>query len=245
MNKIITLLLLLITALPAVYAGWVDENGEPSWLVYGNIMLDDGSTANGAAYTIRTYNFDAGGELLSVQTGIVGEIVPGYLYNSRNLIDTKGDTVLVEIKLGDKTATIVHSVSNSEEELHVIALGDIRLTSGGANAEEQEDTTGVHVSKVILTRGEYLSVGEVLGAGVKVDNMYDMDLKDVTVTVGVPDLGVYRRAGPFDLDSGDKELRQLYIEIPEWAKPGDYTIRIDISSDKVQRVLHRVFTVTE
>jgi len=242
--KILTTILVLLFAIPVACAGWVEENGEPSWLVYGQISLENGTAADNATYTIRTYNHDAGGELLSVQTGLVGEIIPGYMYNSRNLIDTEDDTIIVEISYGNQSATIVHSVTEREDELHVIALGNITLGIGEGE-EEKGERIGMHISRIRLTRGEYLSVGEVLGTGVRVSNIYDIDLEDVRVTVGVPDLGIMKRAGPFDLDSGDNELKNLYIEIPEWAEPGDYYIRIDISNDEIQRVIHRVFTVTE
>jgi uncharacterized membrane protein len=59
----------------------------------------------------------------------------------------------------------------------------------------------------------------------------------------VPDLGLVKRAGPFDLDDGKEELKELYLELPEWAEPGDYDIRITVSSKDIERTLHRVFTI--
>ena len=243
--KILLTILVLLVAAPAVLAGWVEDNGEPSWLVYGQVSLVDGSPADNATYTIRTYNHDSGGELLSVQTGAVGESVAGHIYNSRNLIDTARDTVIVEIVYGNESLTIVHTVTENENNLHVVNLGTIRLETGEIAEPEEKKTMGIDVTKVRLSRGEYLSVGELLGASVRVSNNYDIDLEDVRIAVGVPDLGVRKRAGPFDLDDDDDELRNLYIEIPEWAEPGDYYIRIEISNDDVQRVVHRVFTVVE
>ncbi|MBW2995592.1 hypothetical protein KY312_04525 [Candidatus Woesearchaeota archaeon] len=241
--KILLTFLMLLVAAPVVFAGWIDDNGEPSWLVHAQVFTRNGTYADGADYTIRTYNHDAGGELLSVQTGFVGEIIQDHLYNSRNLIDSAGDTVVVEIDYRDESITVVHVVTAAEEELHVINLGNITLGEDEDDEEEEEETTGVDVTKVRLTRGEYLSVGELLGTGVRIANNYDMDLEDVKLTVGVPELGVRKTAGPFDLDDGDEELKNLYIELPEWAKPGEYYIRIEISNEELHRVLHRSFEI--
>jgi hypothetical protein len=241
--KILISMLVLLIAVPVAFAGWIDDNGEPSWLVFGEVFLENGTAANNATYTIRTYNHDAGGEMLSSQSGIVGEVVENHIYNSRNLIDSAGDTVIVEVVYDNQSKTVVHTVTATEAQLHVIHLNDLKLKTGTDDEEEKVKTIGMDVTRILLTRGEYLSVGELLGTGIRVENNYDTDLEDVRVTVGVPDLGLVKRAGPFDLDDGDEVLKDLYIEIPEWAEPGEYYIRIDISNDEVKRVVHRVFTV--
>lgn len=243
MNMKTILMMMMIFAVPVVFADWIGDNGMPTHLVYGRIWLANGTSADGAQYTIKTYNHLNGGCLASVQTGTVGEVVEGMLYNSRNSVDTAGDTIIVTIVLNNQSITIVHSVTLLEEELHVINLGNVTLTAGRQDAEEKEKTTGVRVDQVRLTRGEYLSVGEVLGASIRVLNDRETELQDVSITVGVPDLGIVRTVGPFDLDDGDEQLKNVYLEIPEWAKPGDYTIRISISNRQVDRTVHRLFTV--
>ncbi|MBW3011788.1 hypothetical protein KY311_01250 [Candidatus Woesearchaeota archaeon] len=244
MKKILTIFgMLMLALMPLVSAGWIDDNGEPSYLVYGRIFTLDGAPANGATYKIRTYDHDNGGQLLSVQTGVVGAVLPGYLYESKNAVDSEGDTVVIEISLNGQTKTILKTVTAQQEELHVIGLGDVRLDVSGGEEELAKKAGSIHIDRFRLTRGEFLPVGEMLESAIAVSNLGEEDLEDVRITVGVPDLGIHMRAGPFDLDDNDDISKELFMEIPEWAQPGDYTIRIDVSNDQIQRVIHREFTV--
>ena len=132
-------------------------------------------------------------------------------------------------------------VGVSDGEYETTASYVLHVKGKGECAEKEP--IGIKISRVRLTRGEYLPVGEMLEGAVSV-NSFGKNQKNVRITFGVPELGIFRRAGPFDLDTDDRIMKQIEVEIPEWAQPGDYTIRIDVSNDNIQRVIHREFTVT-
>jgi len=132
-------------------------------------------------------------------------------------------------------------VGVSDGEYETTASYVLHVKGKGECAEKEP--IGIKISRVRLTRGEYLPVGEMLEGEVSVKS-FGKNQKNVRITFGVPELGIFRRAGPFDLDTDDRIMKQIEVEIPEWAQPGDYTIRIDVSNDNIQRVIHREFTVT-
>ena len=57
------------------------------------------------------------------------------------------------------------------------------------------------------------------------------------------ELGAYGSTRQYDLKIGKTDSKRLYIEIPEWAEPGDYEVRLTISSDEARRVKHRPITI--
>ena len=97
-------------------------------------------------------------------------------------------------------------------------------------------------SKLNLINGEVYSPGEFADVLVNFENKGNWDMEDVKVAVTIPELAVRRTAGPFDVGEGEEITRVMQIEIPFYAQPGEYDLRVVISTDgddKVHRIKHR------
>lgn len=68
-------------------------------------------------------------------------------------------------------------------------------------------------------------------------------LGDVKITAIVEDLNIRAVSGPFSLRKGDSASRFLYFGVPEDAKPGNYYIRVSVTSGKDSVVKYRIFEV--
>lgn len=55
----------------------------------------------------------------------------------------------------------------------------------------------------------------------------------------VPELAIYSRTRRFELEQGETEVEELYLDVPRWAQPGEYQVRFSISSDETRRIKHR------
>jgi len=69
------------------------------------------------------------------------------------------------------------------------------------------------------------------------------DKEGVQVKVMIPELLVYMVSTHFDMDNGDKVSPSIEFEIPYWAEPGVYDVRIVVSDDYTKRVKHREIIV--
>ena len=86
--------------------------------------------------------------------------------------------------------------------------------------------------------------GEELLAYVEFTNNDNLDMKKTKLTISIPELGVYKRIGPFNLEKGDKTSRIVSLEIPDYAQAKEYDVRIAISENgELQRVKNRFIKV--
>ena len=95
------------------------------------------------------------------------------------------------------------------------------------------------LDRIRMTGGGFLNIGEDLRTTITLSNIGDKDLEDATITVVVPELGIWKKIGPLDLDKGDKETREVILDMPDDVEPGEYMARIVVSNSKVRRVVHR------
>ncbi len=68
-------------------------------------------------------------------------------------------------------------------------------------------------------------------------------LSDVKITAVVEELAVRAVSGPFMVRKGDSASRFLYFGVPEDAEPGDYYIKVSVTSGKGSVVKYRIFEV--
>jgi len=84
-----------------------------------------------------------------------------------------------------------------------------------------------------------LIAGDNLGFDIGFQNTGDTKMKDVKVTVIVPELGIISRLGPFDIKKGDSLHETVNLDIPEDAEPGEYYVKMVISSGNQNIVKYR------
>ncbi|MBR9692029.1 hypothetical protein GOV06_04535 [Candidatus Woesearchaeota archaeon] len=86
---------------------------------------------------------------------------------------------------------------------------------------------------------DYMSPGSMLAMNIGLESNTYEDLEDLRVTAVIQDLGIRAASETFDLDGREELSKEIYMEIPEWAAPGYYDIRITISNDYLRRIIHR------
>ncbi len=93
---------------------------------------------------------------------------------------------------------------------------------------------------------EYAKPGEDIGTHVRIQNNRNDDLDDVRITIIIPEIGVRKRVGPFDIDDNDAIDKEIYLTLPDDVEPGDYIVKIITtnSNQDFRRVKHRYITVT-
>jgi len=96
----------------------------------------------------------------------------------------------------------------------------------------------VHIDKLRFNT-ERISLGEDLFSYVYFENKGKRELDDVSVTVTIPELGIRKKVGPFDLKRGKEIKKTVLLEIPDDTRKGVYYAKITISNDRTKRVRYR------
>lgn len=81
-------------------------------------------------------------------------------------------------------------------------------------------------------------------AGVDLDNLGSFNLEDMKLTVAIPELGVKRSLGPFDVKSDSGTTRKVLLELFEDVPSGEYDVRLTLSNENFRKVKHRTVTLT-
>jgi len=76
-------------------------------------------------------------------------------------------------------------------------------------------------------------------------NSGELEIEGLKATVVSQELGVRASVGMDDLDVGQAMTRRMLLEIPYDAEPGEYPVRITLSSDKFKRIVYRDVVVMD
>jgi hypothetical protein len=95
------------------------------------------------------------------------------------------------------------------------------------------------VERIIFPENAKVYRNDILETIVVIRNSGDTDFDNVRVQVSIPDLGISRRAGPFELDEDESRSVNTRIFIPYFVEPGEYTARITLFDEESKRVHHR------
>ncbi len=79
---------------------------------------------------------------------------------------------------------------------------------------------------------------------VSIENLGRKDLNDLKMNVAIPELGVRRVIGPFDLHKKDTLTKSWYMPLPE-ALPGEYDVRVIVGNEDIVRAKHRYMYIVE
>lgn len=125
--------------------------------------------------------------------------------------------------------SLVSIVALSNAEVNEIRASDLRFNH-------------VFVDQELSVSDEKL-VQDVV-AGVDLDNLGNFDLEDMKLTVAIPELGVKRSLGPFDVESDSGTTRKVLLELFEDVPSGEYDVRLTLSNENFRKVKHRTVTLT-
>jgi len=112
------------------------------------------------------------------------------------------------------------------------------------NKAQSRTVEGLDFMRINFVNGEQIRAGDALGLSFALENNGDVGYDDLKITATVYDLGITRSVGSFDLHTDDEVTKTLILDIPYYAYPGEYPVRITVSGDGVnKRVVHRYFNV--
>jgi len=94
--------------------------------------------------------------------------------------------------------------------------------------------------------GEILKPNDELTATINLKNEWTSSLKNVRVTVSIPELGIEDRSSTFDFSRGSKHSETLTLPFYNVA-PGVYYLKIEVHDDQgnddVRRIIYREIVV--
>ncbi len=94
----------------------------------------------------------------------------------------------------------------------------------------------VFIDTIMFIDQDYVKAGEALQAYVRFGNLGAYDMDEVSITIVIPELGLRKKLGPFQVDSSDEVSKHIFLDIPEHTSPGWYDVRVTISDDDIRRV---------
>ena len=92
----------------------------------------------------------------------------------------------------------------------------------------------IRLEDVILTPGDAVVAGKALLAVVRLENKGEKREDDVRVTISIPELGVQGSDYIDELRVNDEEeTEEIFLKIPDNAKPGRYLVNIDVEYEQL------------
>ncbi|MCX6709890.1 MAG: putative Ig domain-containing protein, partial [Candidatus Woesearchaeota archaeon] len=123
--------------------------------------------------------------------------------------------------------------------------------SDGALSDSEEVTINVletpyeSIFMRSIKMDDYVKAGDELSIMLIMKNDGTKDMRNVQISIVIPELGLERSIGPYILKQGKDMSKTIVLEIPEDTLPGEYDVRITANTDEERRVKHRPITVTE
>ncbi len=186
----------------------------------------------------------------------VADLNVQYRYDA-DAVDPDNDALVFSLErapsgmtINPVTGLVTWIPSSSQEGRHeiVIAVTDGRFVVRQRYTLKAGVTVSVIARKLLkLTRisavGECYNPGSEVPVFTAAENKADRELDDVSYVASIPQLGLRRSAGPFDMKSERGAARQVFLELPKDAAEGEYNVRVVMSNDDVRRVRNRPIVV--
>ena len=108
------------------------------------------------------------------------------------------------------------------------------------------DLDDVFVNKINFNNlfgGAVLMPGDLVSSTISFENNLDYDIEDIKVRIYVEELDVMATDKLHELESGENYNSNLVFDIPQWATPGVYDVRIVVHNDDIHRVKYRTLEI--
>lgn len=100
------------------------------------------------------------------------------------------------------------------------------------------------VTSFVIENADFIKDGDTMRFYFRVENNGEKNLREVTFSASIPELGVKAPAiRTKELKSGQSISRLQYIDIPANVAPGTYYLQLSINSKDARRVVYREFIV--
>jgi hypothetical protein len=145
---------------------------------------------------------------------------------------TIGESGLVEWEPTDNgKAKVLITVSDGQ------LYAQQQFTIGVSEAYKNIKLATVKLSTEVANAGEHVSLQ------VNMKNNGDKKLKDLKVTALVYDLGLKKSGGEFDLKAGQQKSKNLVLQMPYNAQPGDYLVKVTVTNSEYHESTYRLLTI--
>jgi hypothetical protein len=116
---------------------------------------------------------------------------------------------------------------------------------GGNDDDDDDEHLRIFINNIFLHDPFSELPGNQVELRVTFENDGNVDLDDTKVIVMIPDLSVRDAVGPFDLGSGEKMTKLLFLDLPEDTQAGVYPVRLQVYNEARQRIVHREIEVID
>jgi len=108
------------------------------------------------------------------------------------------------------------------------------------------DDPDLSVSQIgIITDTSAVKVGSDVVMTITFRNSGDTDFDNVMIQVGIPEVGIYRRYGPMNVNENGVVTKRIVLNIPYWVDAGSYDMRITVRDEESKRVHHRPIVIVD
>ncbi len=120
----------------------------------------------------------------------------------------------------------------------------VRATS---NSVYTDQSYTIHIASDLIGQNDLLvdsikfdneqpKQGDSLTAYVTLENQGSIDITNLVMTMSIDDLDVKQVSDKFDMNSGDKETKQILLDLPSQVPDGYYTVKFTFIGDNVNSV---------
>lgn len=85
--------------------------------------------------------------------------------------------------------------------------------------------------------------GEYVPIHVRIVNNGDDEFRDMKIRASIYDLGIRRASREFDLESGESNTENIYLQLPYYSTPGEYLVEITVSNSHYHDNVYRQVTI--
>jgi len=165
-------------------------------------------------------------------------------------IDPDGDVIAFTLvgapegmTMDDKGLVQWTPESGNTQAKVVIAVTDGEfIVKQGYTIGIKSDYKNVKLASVQLAMEEVM-VGDYLSAQVKVVNNGNKNMDDLKISMIVPELGLKKSVSEFDLKPGQNKNKNLNLQIPYYAQPGEYLVKVSVTNSGFHEQTYRLLTI--
>lgn len=109
----------------------------------------------------------------------------------------------------------------------------------------EADNHLLYIRDIVFSPDNFVKTGRALLTTVRMKNVGEQDEDGVKVTVSIPGLGVSASDYIDEVDEDESTTsEELYLRIPECAKPGEYDVKVDVSYHDGEEKESKISTIT-
>ncbi len=177
------------------------------------------------------------------------EITARFVYEYSDVERVADSTPLFDLDAGDTvfkrlSLVVPKEIEEQSLDLFVMILDKTTLVQQKVRLHIKGQRHDVGVERILFTPQKQVQAGSYVVGKIRVENFGQFDEDDLLVSASIPELGV-SDADTIDNLEREKEVtsEELYLQVPACAKPGVYTVEVDVLYDNDRGKVHAEFPV--